>query len=87
MGNYDKVQFMSWEIHTGPSGPGHVYSGLADDEQDIAARLAFAADAVARAELFSDRRASTLKIFMGPAHVFRGGGGGYLPDTDRKSVV
>lgn len=78
MGSYDKVQFMSWELHTGPA-PG-APDGLPDQEQDIAARLAFATDAVARAELFSDQRASTLKVFLGPACVFRGTGAGYVPD-------
>ena len=85
MGSYDKVQFMSWELHTGPEprrpeaqAPG--YRGLPDQEHDTAARLAFAADAVARAELFSDHRASTLKIFLGPGRLFRGAGAGYGPE-------
>lgn len=78
MGSYDKVQFMSWELHTGPEPLGdgataaHVFRGLPDQAQDTTARLAFAAGAVARAELFSDHQASTLKIFMGPGCLFRG---------------
>jgi len=85
MGSYDKVQFMSWELHAGPEprrpeAEAPVYRGLPDQEDDIAARLAFAADAVARAELFSDHRASTLKIFLGPGRLFRGSGAGYAPD-------
>jgi len=84
MGSYDKVQFMSWELHTGPEprrpeAEAPVYRGLPDQEHDIAARLAFAADAVARAELFSDHRASTLKIFLGPCRLFRGAGADYAP--------
>lgn len=66
MSNYDKVQFISWELYTGPlhgadgNGPGW-YSGLlnpAPDKRldalgqcwDIEARIAFTADAIKKAK-------------------------------------
>lgn len=95
MSRYAKVQFIAWELHTGPvlaPGPGGAagwYSGLCDPGcdgrtgllgqcHDIEARLAFTADAVARAELLSDRSPGTLKLFMAPEWLFRGAGGAYL---------
>lgn len=96
MSNYSKIQFISWEVHTGPftgagsAAAGH-YSGLtgpAPDRRldapgqcrDIEARLAFTADALAKAEADSDRGEKTLKLFMAPEFLFRGAGGAYLQD-------
>jgi hypothetical protein len=95
MSNYDKVQFIAWELHTGPvpapppAGESGWYSGLCDPGcdgrtgllgqcWDIEARLAFTADAMARAELLSDRNPFTLKVFMAPELLLRGAGGAYL---------
>jgi hypothetical protein len=95
MSNYDKVQFIAWELHTGPvmapppAGETGWYSGLCDPGcdgrtgllgqcWDIEARLAFTADAMARAELLSDRNPFTLKVFMAPEQLLRGAGGAYL---------
>lgn len=97
MSNYSKVQFISWELNTGPFIVQHTpfqvgwYAGLLDpglDQRigvlgqccDIEARLAFVADAIARAETLSDRSAGTLKVFMAPEFLFRGAGGAYLHD-------
>jgi len=97
MSNYNKVQFMSWELHTGPFsafvGGRKIgwYAGLLDPSpdkrtdalgqcRDIEARLAFVADAIARAEVVSDQRATTLKVFMAPEFLLRGAGGAYLHD-------
>ncbi|QGZ42175.1 hypothetical protein IP92_05420 [Pseudoduganella flava] len=96
MSNYSKVQFISWEVYTGPiivdqqAGIG-LYPGLRDQDQDkrtgvlgqcrdIDARVAFTADALAKAEAASDRSPSTLKIFMAPEFLYRGAGGAYLND-------
>jgi hypothetical protein len=93
--NYSKVQFISWELHTGPfvSGDkvGH-YTGLrsdgvADDRtdalgqcNDIMARVAFTAGAIGAARGHVDTSPTTLKIFMAPEFLYRGAGGAYLHD-------
>lgn len=98
MSNYSKVQFISWEVHTGPfvvttAPKTGWYSGLLDpgpDKRtdalgqcwDIEARLAFTADAIAKASAAKniDPSATTLKVFMAPEFLFRGAGGAYLHD-------
>lgn len=96
MSNYSKVQFISWELYTGPfrtelrPGTGW-YAGLLSpglDKRvdalgqcwDIEARLAFTADAIAQAKSKSDPSSSTLKVFMAPEFLYRGAGGAYLHD-------
>jgi hypothetical protein len=96
MSNYDKVQFISWELYTGPfrvsTRPGTGwYAGLLNpalDKRldalgqcwDIEARIAFTADAIAQAKKKSDDSKSTLKVFMAPEFLYRGAGGAYLHD-------
>jgi hypothetical protein len=96
MSNYSKIQFISWELHTGPFVVNQVpasgmYSGLfgpGGDKRndalgqcwDIQNRLAYTADAIVKAEAKSDRGAGTLKVFMAPEFLFRGAGGAYLHD-------
>ncbi|AKU23442.1 hypothetical protein [Massilia sp. NR 4-1] len=96
MSNYTKVQFLSWELYTGPAiapsgGTGKLYKGIDDNTddkrtdalgqcRDIDARLAFTADAIAKAEAASDHDKNTLKVFMAPEFLYRGTGGAYLHD-------
>ena len=96
MSNYTHVQFISWELYTGPVGSPAMpaigwYAGLSDGSPDrrtdalgqcwdIDARIAFTADAIAKAEARSDRSTTTLKVFMAPEFLYRGAGGAYLHD-------
>ena len=103
MSNYSKVQFISWELYTGPFRVDERprtgwYSGLlnpAEDKRldalgqcwDIEARIAFTADAIAKAwqKIEGDGKTpgkdkSTLKVFMAPEFLYRGAGGAYLHD-------
>lgn len=97
MSNYNNVQFISWELNTGPFIAGNAqfpvgwYCGVRDpgpDQRlgtfgqriDIETRLAFVADAIARAHALCDPSAATLKVFMAPEFLFRGAGGAYLHD-------
>ncbi|USX23653.1 hypothetical protein NHH82_16355 [Oxalobacteraceae bacterium OTU3REALA1] len=99
MSNYNKVQFISWELYTGPfsvderPGAGW-YCGLLNpalDKRldalgqcwDIEARVAFTADAIAKAkarEKIDGEDKSALKVFMAPEFLYRGAGGAYLHD-------
>lgn len=88
MSQYSKIQFVSWELYTGPlarggyAGLGTVSSDVHGDLYgqcaDIEARLAFTADAMAQAESLSDRSPRTLKVFMAPDFLYRGVGGAYV---------
>jgi hypothetical protein len=96
MSNYSKVQFVSWELHTGPfvspmNNQVGFYSGLCNltpDHRtdllgqcwDIDARLLFVADAMGKACALADNSAATLKVFLAPEFLFRGAGGAYLHD-------
>jgi hypothetical protein len=94
MSMYTKVQFISWEIHTGRDlvngrYPG-IGSGLAPAYdlrtqltlqcQDIDARVAFTRDAIEKALEKANRSAKVLKIFMAPEFLYRGAAGAYLHD-------
>lgn len=89
MSNYNKVQFISWEVYTGPAQ--NFYAGLFDPGSDkrtgilgqcvdIEARLSITDDAISQAEARSDRSDTTLKVFMAPEFLYRGAGGAYLHD-------
>jgi len=96
MSNYDKVQFISWELYTGPcfdpTYPAHgSYAGLSNTTVDyrtdalgqcwdIDARLAFLAEAINQAYQLADHSSDTLKIFLAPEFLCRGAGGAYLHD-------
>jgi len=94
MSNYSKVQFISWEIHTGPneSKAKAFYDGLCNPKVsdrrldiygqccDIEARVKFTADAIDKARRSITPDAGTLKVFMAPEFLFRGAGGAYLHD-------
>lgn len=95
MSQYRTVQFISWELYTGPFDhydPVHGwYAGLhgagldrrldaLGQCRDIEARLAYTADAIHKAEQKSQRDAQVLKIFMAPEFLYRGAGGAYLHD-------
>ncbi|WP_256078371.1 hypothetical protein [Massilia sp. YIM B04103] len=91
---YEKVQFISWEVHTGPYIHGQgvgLYTGLGnpvDDKRtdaegqcwDIEARVAFTKEALKLALKGSDPSSRTLKVFMAPEFLYRGAGGAYLHD-------
>lgn len=95
MSNYSKVQFIPWEIYTGPSNfgaPNADYTGLRltgvpDNRTDVAsqcvdieARIAFTSNAISQAFSKADPSSGTLKVFMAPEFLYRGAGGAYLHD-------
>lgn len=91
---YEKVQFISWEVHTGPYIHGQgvgLYTGLRSETndlrtdalgqcKDIDARVAFTDEALKLAFAGSDPSPKTLKVFMAPEFLYRGAGGAYLFD-------
>jgi hypothetical protein len=91
---YKKIQFIAWEIHTGPirgNAGAYDYAGLrfpGVDRRvdvrgqciDIEARIAFTKDAIEKAYQNSNPDAEVLKVFMAPEFLFRGAGGAYLND-------
>ncbi|WEK34341.1 MAG: hypothetical protein P0Y53_17790 [Candidatus Pseudobacter hemicellulosilyticus] len=91
--SYSKVQFISWELYTGPvkpaSGPAS-YPGIQNSQdkrldtlsqcKDIEARIAFTANALEAAHSKADPGATTLKVFLAPEFLYRGAGGAYLHD-------
>lgn len=92
---YKKIQFIAWEIHTGPiRNNGNVaydYAGLKYswiDQRvdvysqciDIEARIAFTKDAIEKAFLTADQSSDVLKVFMAPEFLYRGAGGAYVHD-------
>lgn len=86
---YKKVQFIAHCIHTGPQavlGGGQTYLGLAQPEDDIAARGGLVKAAIAVAEGKAAGDADTLKVFMMPEFFFRGATGAYEME-DVQSVV
>jgi hypothetical protein len=94
--NYSKVQFVSWELYTGPTSPlgngvgfypGLRLNGIVDDRidlysqcEDIEARVSFTSNAINKAFEKVDKNSSVLKIFMAPEFLYRGAGGAYLHD-------
>lgn len=94
MPNYAKVQFIAWEIYTGPvytqNGADH-YPGIAPalgDRRwdalsqclDISARVQFTKMAMEAAYQKASQDEDTLKIFMAPEFLYRGPAGAYLFD-------
>lgn len=94
MPNYSNVQFIAWEIYTGPvysSGAANHYQGIARAEGDrrwdvlsqcldISARVEFTRLAMEAAYQAADPDTNTLKIFMAPEFLYRGAAGAYLSD-------
>jgi hypothetical protein len=93
--NYNKVQFVSWELNTGPFTPTGAkvgfYSGIrsaSNDDRldafgqihDIKARVAFTENALSTAHKLADTTPTTLKVFMAPEFLYRGAGGAYIHD-------
>lgn len=78
---YSKVQFLGYQIHTGPARPGKgqkdYYVGLDDPVDDIAARIALMKEAVEAVYPNASTDSGTLKIFMAPEFYFRGKKGSY----------
>lgn len=79
---YKNVQFIGYEIYTGPSNPGMpeaAYVGLESDTDDIKARISLMGEAVGNAQTSRnvDPGSETLKIFMAPEFFFRGKQGAY----------
>jgi hypothetical protein len=90
--NYLKVQFVSWELNTGPDNI-HGYVGLnfnpiVNDKRldfvsqclDIEARVLFTQDAINKAHSYASSDTNTLKVFMAPEFLYRGMGGAYVHD-------
>lgn len=94
MPNYSNVQFIAWEIYTGPvymGGEADHYQGIARAEGDrrwdvlsqcldISARAEFTRLAMEAAYQAADHDTNTLKIFMAPEFLYRGAAGAYLFD-------
>lgn len=89
MPGYSKVQFIAWEVYTGPvhdmRGFAIEYGGIKSQTGDrrwdivsqcvdISARIEFTKAAIAKAHSKADPDEDTLKIFMAPEFVYRGGG-------------
>lgn len=94
MPDYSKVQFIAWEIYTGPVygpwGADH-YPGLAPAAGDrcfnalsqcldIIARVEFTRRAIETAYQNVKEDPETLKVFMAPEFLYRGAAGAYLYD-------
>lgn len=95
MSTYKSVQFIAWEIYTGPvygtDGNAYDYAGIqrngADRRLDvrsqcidISARVEFTRLAVEQAFAAADPSRDVLKIFVAPEFLYRGSGGAYLHD-------
>lgn len=92
--NYQHIQFISWEIYTGPyftENKKGKYIGIhsvSDDKRidvigqckDISARIEFTKDAIEKAYSKADQSSKVLKVFMAPEFLYRGAGGAYLHD-------
>ncbi|EFO30100.1 conserved hypothetical protein [Roseibium sp. TrichSKD4] len=79
---YNKVQFIGYDIYTGPSNPGTVnaaYTGQLSDIDDMNTRIGLMKQAISTASSNSavDNNSGVLKIFMAPEFYFRGRHGGY----------
>lgn len=97
---YQKVQFIGYQLYTGPATPtenpnDNYYVGLDDDIADIAKRVALMKDAIDTAYPKASTDLGTLKIFMAPEFYFRGKNGAYPisrlaggdPDLDPQSLL
>ena len=85
MPNYSKVQFIAWEIYTGPVYQNRLadhYPGIAPalgDRRwdvlsqclDISARVQFTKKALDAAYESADQDENTLKVFMAPEFLYR----------------
>lgn len=94
MPNYSKVQFIAWEIYTGPVYQNRLadhYPGITPalgDRRwdvlrqclDISARVQFTKKALDAAYESADQDENTLKVFMAPEFLYRGAAGAYLFD-------
>lgn len=79
---YNKVQFIGYDIYTGPANPGTssaAYTGQLSDVDDLNTRIGLMKQAVSTAASNGsvDTSPGTLKIFMAPEFYFRGLHGGY----------
>jgi hypothetical protein len=95
MGNYNLVQFIPWEVYTGPwefkekkKYVGYIHPQAPEDTRldvkgqciDILARSEFTKNAIEQAYSASDNNNNVLKIFMAPEFLYRGASGAYLHD-------
>jgi hypothetical protein len=84
--NYQKIQFISYQIYTGPilqkdlASVAGEYVGLADEEADIRARVAHTQKVIDEAYVHADATETVLKLFMMPEFYFRGPLGAYNMD-------
>lgn len=80
--SYSAVQFIGYEIFTGPGQNPKRYVGLDGDRDDIAARVALMKEALnaAKASPQVNKDPAVLKIFMAPEFYFRGARGAYPID-------
>lgn len=76
---YTAVQFIGYEIYTGPGHNPDRYVGLDSDRDDIAARIALMKEALTAAKASPPIATDpgVLKVFMAPEFYFRGKQGAY----------
>jgi hypothetical protein len=88
MPTYDKIQFIAYEIHTGPKllGQKMYYLGLDNEYDDIAARLNWTYEVLQQAATRADGSPKTLKLLMLPEFYFRGAKGAYSLDIVSKLI-
>jgi hypothetical protein len=79
---YAAVQFVGYEIFTGPGQNPQRYIGLDNDRDDMAARVALMREALAAAQASGtvERERAVLKVFVAPEFYFRGARGIYPVD-------
>lgn len=95
MPNYSKIQFIAWEIYTGPvyydrdtavSYPGVSHAqgdrrwDVLSQCLDVSARVQFTRLALEAAYKDASKDEDTLKVFMAPEFLYRGAAGAYLFD-------
>lgn len=75
--NYEKVQFIGFNIRNDTTPAGTEYLGHADPDTDIAFRCEAMIQAIQLAKATTETDRKTLKVFMAPEFYFRGKEGAY----------
>lgn len=86
---YDRVQFVGYDINTGPGGPfggARTYLGITPTSVDIDKRVYLFNRALNEAHRCVRQANTTLKVFVAPEFFFRGPNGAYSMD-DLQTVI
>ena len=89
MSTYQKIQFIAYEINTGPKMVSREvgrYKGLTNDSDDMVARQNWTFEVLTQALAKADRSKDTLKVFMMPEFYFRGVKGAYSLEIVTKLI-